>query len=177
MHKLKKYPNRRIYHTGLSCYITLEDIRAMVLDREEFQVVDSKTGKDLTRGVLLQIIAEMEAEGHESLLTNRLLEELIRFYGDSMVSMLSPFIEKQIVGLLQQQDRLQRQLRKLSPTGHGSSQSLSDLVPMPKKMREQFTQQYQQLLKSFGSGEQETPDAENQQKPASDSSGKDQVND
>ena len=167
MHKLKKYPNRRIYHTGLSCYITLEDVRAMVLAREEFQVVDSKTGKDLTRGVLLQIIAEMEAEGHESLLTNRLLEELIRFYGDSMVSMLSPFIEKQIVGLLQQQDRLRRQMRKLSPTGQRSSRSLSGLGPMPKKMRDQLAQQYQELLKSFGPSEEEAPKADNQDKPAS----------
>jgi polyhydroxyalkanoate synthesis repressor PhaR len=157
MHKLKKYPNRRIYHTGLSSYITLEDIRAMVLAREEFQVVDSKTGKDLTRAVLLQIIAEMEAEGHESLLTNRLLEELIRFYGDSMVGMLSPFVEKQIVGLLKQQDSLRRQLRKLSPAGsRGSGQSLAGLVPVPAKLRDQFTQQYQQLLKSFGPGKKES---------------------
>lgn len=157
MHKLKKYPNRRIYHTGLSCYITLEDVRVMVLAREEFQVVDSKTGKDLTRGVLLQIIAEMEAEGHESLLTNRLLEELIRFYGDSMVGMLSPFIEKQIVGLLRQQDSLRRQLRKLSPAARRSGQPLSGLVPVPEKLREQFTQQYQQFLKSFGPGKKDSP--------------------
>lgn len=141
MHLLKKYPNRRIYDTENSCYITLADVRRMVLERKSLQVVDSKTGKDLTRSVLLQVIAEMEAEGHQSLLTNRVLEELIRFYGDKMVGMLGPFLERQVVGFLTQQDRLRNHLRGLAPAVLP--------LPNPDQFIETLTQQYQQLLQPF----------------------------
>ncbi|MFA5493948.1 MAG: polyhydroxyalkanoate synthesis repressor PhaR [Porticoccaceae bacterium] len=146
MHLLKKYPNRRIYDTENSCYITLADVRRMVLERKSLQVVDSKTGKDLTRSVLLQVIAEMEAEGHQSLLTNRVLEELIRFYGDKMVGMLGPFLERQVVGFLSQQDRLREHLRGLT-----GGMPLPAIVPVPNtdQLIETLTQQYQQLLQPF----------------------------
>jgi polyhydroxyalkanoate synthesis repressor PhaR len=78
---LKKYPNRRIYDTHTSKFVTLADIQQLVVEREPFKVVHSKTENDLTRSVLIQIITEMESEGHEYLLTNRVLEELFRFYG------------------------------------------------------------------------------------------------
>ena len=71
MRILKKYPNRRLYDTEQSQYVTLDDVRKMILGKDPVKVLDSKTGKDLTRSVLLQIIAEQEAEGHEPLLTNR----------------------------------------------------------------------------------------------------------
>ena len=104
MRILKKYPNRRIYDTRTSQFVALAEIRKMVMERESIQVVHSKTGKDLTRSVLMQIITEMEAEGHESLLTNRVLEELIRFYGDKMVAMMGPYLEQQILQSLASQD-------------------------------------------------------------------------
>ena len=88
MRLLKKYPNRRIHDTQTSRFVALAEIRQMIMDRESIQVLHSKTGADLTRSVLMQIITEMEAEGHESLLTNRVLEELIRFYGDKVVACL-----------------------------------------------------------------------------------------
>src|SRR5690606_6530693 len=143
MHILKKYPNRRIYDTGNSCYITLADVRRMVMERKPFQVVDSRSGDDITRAVLLQVIAEMEAEGHQSLLTNRVLEELIRFYGDKLVGLLGPFLERQVVGFLAQQDNLRQHLRGLS-TG-----KLPLPVPSPDQLIGTLTQQYQQLLKPF----------------------------
>ncbi len=111
MRLLKKYPNRRLYDTRDSRYVTLQDVRAMVLEQESIQVVDSKTDKDLTRAVLLQIIAEMESEGHEPLLTNRLLESLIRFYGDSMQGILGRYLEQALSGFLEQQALYQKRMR------------------------------------------------------------------
>jgi polyhydroxyalkanoate synthesis repressor PhaR len=109
---LKKYPNRRIYDTKTSSFVALAEIRQMIIDRESIQVVHSKTGKDLTRSVLMQVITEMESEGHESLLTNRVLEELIRFYGDKLVAMMGPYLEQQILQSLSSQDRWREQLTK-----------------------------------------------------------------
>ncbi len=147
MRLLKKYPNRRIYDTEDSCYITLADVRRMVIERQPFQVLDSRGGNDITRSVLLQVIADMEAEGHQSLLTNRVLEELIRFYGDRMVGMLGPFLERQVLGFLAQQDNLRRQLRGVA----GSRLPLMP-VPGPDELIETLTQQYQNLLKPFTGG-------------------------
>jgi polyhydroxyalkanoate synthesis regulator protein len=76
-------------------------------------VLDSKTGKDLTRSVLLQIISEQEAEGHEPLLTNRVLEQVVRFYGDSMQSVLSRYLEQSIMTFLEQQELYQRRMREV----------------------------------------------------------------
>ena len=97
MHILKKYPNRRLYDTEKSVYVTLEDVRRMILAKDPVKVLDSKTGKDLTRSVLLQIIAEQEAEGHEPLLTNKVLEQVVRFYGDSMQGVLGRYLEQSIM--------------------------------------------------------------------------------
>ena len=96
MRLLKKYPNRRIYDTEESRFITLSDVREMVLRHEDFQVIDSKSGADLTRTTLLQIIADLESEGHASVLTNKILEDLIRFYGDAMGGVLGTLIERSI---------------------------------------------------------------------------------
>jgi len=103
---LKKYPNRRIYDTDTSQFITLEDVRQMILAQQPLRVVHSKSGDDITRSVLLQIITELENEGHQSLLTDRVLEELIRIYGDPLAQLAGPHIEKQILLFLQEQDRL-----------------------------------------------------------------------
>ena len=111
MRILKKYPNRRLYDTRDSVYVTLEDVRQMVLANESIKVVDSKSGNDLTRAVLLQIIAEQEGEGHEPLLTNRVLQQLIRFYGDSMQGVLSRYIEQSVMIFLEQQELYQRRMR------------------------------------------------------------------
>ena len=97
MRILRKYTNRRLYDTSRSCYITLEDVKQLVLNQENFQVQDSKTGADLARNILLQIISEQEALGHGTLLTNQVLQQLIRFYGDSMQGMMSQYMEQGIV--------------------------------------------------------------------------------
>ena len=113
MRILKKYPNRRLYDTEQSEYVTLDDVRKMILGKDPVKVLDSKTGKDLTRSVLLQIIAEQEAEGHEPLLTNRVLEQVVRFYGDSMQNVLSRYLEQSIMTFLEQQELYQRRMREV----------------------------------------------------------------
>ncbi len=133
--RLKKYPNRRIYDTSTSEYIKLSDVREMVLADQPFEVVDSKTGADLTRSTLIQIISELESEGHRSLLTNRILEELIRFYGDQLASTISPIIELQILAFLKEQGKWRSQLKKLAKPSPGSPEELfkAYLDSMPKK--------------------------------------------
>ncbi|MBL6689965.1 MAG: polyhydroxyalkanoate synthesis repressor PhaR [Pseudomonadales bacterium] len=114
MRAFKKYPNRRLYDIEESKYVTVEDIRKIILNGESITVVDSKTGKDLTRTVLMQIISEQEGEGHEPILTNRVLEQLIRFYGDAMQSIVGRYIEQSITTFLEHQDRYQRSVRDLT---------------------------------------------------------------
>ncbi|MCF7982389.1 MAG: polyhydroxyalkanoate synthesis repressor PhaR [Pseudomonadales bacterium] len=113
MRILKKYPNRRLYDTTDSHFVTLEDVKQLVIKHDEFRVEDSKTGKDLTSAVLLQIISEMEDSGKEALLTNKLLQQLIRFYGSGMQGLLSQYLEHSLAAFLDQQDGLQRQMRQL----------------------------------------------------------------
>jgi polyhydroxyalkanoate synthesis repressor PhaR len=109
---LRKYTNRRLYDTSRSCYITLEDVRGLVLENVTFQVQDSKTGKDLTRNILLQIISEQEGED-AGMLTNQVLQQLIRFYGDSMSGMMGQYLEQSISVFLSQQDRIRAQMESM----------------------------------------------------------------
>ncbi|WP_240770653.1 polyhydroxyalkanoate synthesis repressor PhaR [Neptunomonas sp. XY-337] len=113
MRILRKYTNRRLYDTSRSCYVTLEDVKQLVLSGEAFQVLDSKTGNDLTRNILLQIISEQEADGHGTLLTNQVLQQLIRFYGDSMQGMMSQYLEQSIAAFLEHQDRIRDQMQTM----------------------------------------------------------------
>ena len=86
---IKKYPNRRLYDTEISSYITVEDVRQLIVDGEDFEVRDAKTGEDLTRSILLQIIAEHEQDG-QPVLSTQLLSQIIRFYGDSLQGFMVP---------------------------------------------------------------------------------------
>jgi len=109
---LRKYTNRRLYDTSKSCYITLEDVKQLVLDNVQFEVQDSKTGSDLTRNILLQIISEQEGES-AGMLTNQVLQQLIRFYGDSMQGMMRQYLEQSIGSFLSQQDRIREQMESM----------------------------------------------------------------
>lgn len=155
MRLLKKYPNRRIYDAETSSFVALSEIRKMIIDRQSIRVVHSKTGKDLTRSVLLQIITEMETEGHESLLTNRILEELIRFYGDKIVAMIGPYIEQQILQSLAAQDRMRDQLTKVF------TQPYPTLDQAIRQMLEQYQKLTGQHVPGAGQNENDVPAAEN----------------
>ena len=109
---IKKYPNRRLYDTEISSYITLEEVRQLVIDGEEFEVRDAKTGDDLTRSVLLQIIAEHEETG-QPMFTTQLLSQIIRFYGDSMQGFMGSYLEKSLQIFLDQQQKFRSQLNNI----------------------------------------------------------------
>ena len=109
---IKKYPNRRLYDTRTSSYITLADVKALVLKHAQFQVVEAKTGDDLTRSILLQIILEEEAGGMP-MFTADLLSQLIRFYGNAMQGMVGNYLEKNMQTFVQVQKQLQEQSRAM----------------------------------------------------------------
>lgn len=107
---LKKYPNRRLYDTLASTYITLADVKAMVLEGTEFEVRDAKTGEDLTRSILLQIILEEETGGMP-MFTSQMLAQIIRFYGHAMQGMMGDYLEKNLQTFVDLQSRLTEQTR------------------------------------------------------------------
>jgi polyhydroxyalkanoate synthesis repressor PhaR len=109
---IKKYPNRRLYDTEISSYITLEEVRQLVLDGENFEVRDAKTGEDLTRSVLLQIISEHEEKG-TPMFSTQLLSQLIRFYGDSLQGFMGSYLERSLQVFLDQQQQFRSQLNSL----------------------------------------------------------------
>ena len=105
---IKKYPNRRLYDTEISKYITMENLKNLVLEGINFKVVDVKTEEDLTRSVLLQIIAEQE-HGGEPIFSTDSLTQIIRFYGDSVQGMASDYINQSLSLFSEQQESLQKQ--------------------------------------------------------------------
>ena len=106
---IKKYPNRRLYDTEISSYITLEEVRQLVLDGEAFEVRDARSGKDLTRSVLLQIIAEHEEHG-QPMLSTRLLAGIIGLYGDELQGFMGPYLEHSMRVFQEQQPSLRQAL-------------------------------------------------------------------
>ncbi|GGY07207.1 polyhydroxyalkanoate synthesis repressor PhaR [Paludibacterium paludis] len=109
---IKKYPNRRLYDTATSSYITLGDVRQLVLDHVDLQVLDAKTHEDITRSVLLQIILE-EENGGAPMFSYEVLTQFIRFYGQAMQGMMGPFLEKNLQIFSQLQQQLREQTRAM----------------------------------------------------------------
>src|SRR5207249_897688 len=107
---IKKYANRRLYNTGTSTYVTLEDLAAMVKTGEDFIVYDAKSGEDITRSVLTQIIFEQENKEGQNLLPINFLRQLIRFYGDSMQMLVPRYLEVSIDSLTREQEKFREQI-------------------------------------------------------------------
>ncbi len=107
---IKKYPNRRLYDTAVSSYITLEDVKQLVLERAEFHVIDARTNTDITRGILLQIISEQEEQG-SPIFTTDVLAHIIRFYGDTLQGMMGNYLEKSLQAFVDQQHLFREQMR------------------------------------------------------------------
>jgi polyhydroxyalkanoate synthesis repressor PhaR len=136
---IKKYPNRRLYDTEISSYITLEDVRQLIVDREEFVVRDARTGTDLTRQVLMQIIAEHEEHG-QPIFSTELLTQVIRFRGDALQGAMSSFLERSLQFFLEQQQQLRGQIGSL--VGGASPWSLLNTL----------AERNMELWKSFSQG-------------------------
>ena len=97
-----------------SRYVTVEDVREIIASGESIEVIDNKDDSDITRSVLLQILAEQEAGGHGTVLTNRVIEQMIRFYGDQMGSVAARYIEQSVVAFLNHQDQMRAHLKQLN---------------------------------------------------------------
>ena len=136
---IKKYPNRRLYDTEESKYITLEDIKKLVLNNKEFIVKDVKSEEDLTRTILLQIITEQEDDG-EPLFTTVALSHIIRFYGDSVQSVAGDYIQRSIHLFVTQQKQLQEKLQSAVTTNPitAMSELTEQNLEMWKTMQESF---------------------------------------
>ncbi len=141
---IKKYPNRRLYDTRVSSYITLEEVRQLVLSGELFEVRDAKTNEDLTRAVLLQIIAEHEQHG-QPIFSTTLLSQIIRFYGDAMQGFVGGYLENSLKVFLEQQDKFRDQLNNL-------------LGQTPWSMLNEITERNIDLWKSLQPGASPAPE-------------------
>ncbi len=142
---IKKYANRRLYNTGTSTYVTLEDLAAMVKAEDDFVVYDAKTGEDITRPVLAQIIFEQESKG-QNLLPIAFLRQLIRFYGDSLQNLVPSYLEHSISSLTREQERFRAQLT--SAFGANAFEAMEDQV---RRNTEMFDRAMRMFL-PFGSG-------------------------
>jgi polyhydroxyalkanoate synthesis repressor PhaR len=131
---IKKYANRRLYNTGTSTYVTLEDLATMVKAGQDFVVYDAKTGEDITRSVLAQIIFEQENKEGQSLLPIAFLRQIIRFYGDSMQMLVPRYLEVSIESLSREQEKFRNQITQAF--GGGPFGALEDQVRRNMEMFE-----------------------------------------
>ena len=150
---IKKYPNRRLYDTKTSSYITLADVKQMVLKQEEFQVVDAKSGDDLTRQILLQIILDEESGGMP-LFSSDLLSQLIRSYGNAMQGMMGSYLERNIRAFQDIQTALQDQSKKMYGDNSRAGQELwSQFMnlqgPAMQSLMQAYMEQSQKMFQQF----------------------------
>jgi polyhydroxyalkanoate synthesis repressor PhaR len=158
---IKKYANRRLYNTGTSTYVTLEDLAAMVKAGEDFVVYDAKTNEDITRSVLTQIIFEQEnKEGGQNLLPINFLRQLIRFYGDSMQMLVPRYLEVSIDSLTREQEKFRDQISQAFG-GMGAFGPLEDHVRRNMEMFERTFAMFAPFARKSGEGA-----AEPESKPA-----------
>ena len=147
---IKKYPNRRLYDTQTSTYITLADVKQLVVDQEEFQVVDAKSGDDLTRQILLQIILEEEAGGMP-MFSAPMLAHVIRFYGNAMQGMMGSYLEKTMQAFVEIQAKMQDQSKafydtKGLPSPELWAQFMAVQTPMIQTMMGNYIEQSKNLF-------------------------------
>lgn len=131
---IKKYANRRLYNTGTSTYVTLEDLAEMVKKGEEFTVQDAKSGEDITHAVLTQIIFELENKEGQNMLPISFLRQLISFYGDQMQMIVPSFLEQSMIAFAKEQERFREQMK--SAFGKSPMDMMSMSTPM-KALEEQ----------------------------------------
>ena len=142
---IKKYPNRRLYDTQTSTYVTLSDVKSLVLAHEEFKVLDAKTEEDLTRAILLQIILEEEAGG-VPLFTTPMLSQMIRFYGHSMQGVVGGMLEKNIQSFIDLQSQYAEQSKQGGATPESWAQFMNVQNPMMQQMMGSYVEQSKNLF-------------------------------
>jgi polyhydroxyalkanoate synthesis repressor PhaR len=157
---IKKYANRRLYNTGTSTYVTLEDLASMVKGGQDFVVFDAKSGDDITRSVLAQIIFEQENKEGQSLLPIAFLRQLIRFYGDSMQMLVPRYLEASIDSLTRDQGKFREQMAQAF--GIGGFGPLEDHV---RRNMELFEKTFAMFV-PFARGETKGPQPDKAGRPA-----------
>ena len=151
---IKKYPNRRLYDTKTSSYITLADVKQMVHRQEDFHVIDAKSGEDLTRSILLQIILEEESGGGLPMFSSDLLSQLIRFYGNAMQGVMGTYLEKNIRAFQDMQKTLQDQSQRVYGDNSKASQELWAQFmnlqgPAMQNLMQAYVEQSQKMFAQF----------------------------
>ncbi len=159
---IKKYANRRLYNTGTSTYVTLEDLAAMVKEGQDFVVYDAKTSEDITRSVLTQIIFEQENKEGQNLLPITFLRQLIRFYGDSMQMLVPRYLEASIESLTREQGKFREQMAQAF--GVGGFGPLEDQVRRNMEMFEKTFAMFAPFAR--GQGKSSAASDEKSDKPA-----------
>lgn len=134
---IKKYPNRRLYDTSKSQYVNLDAVKELVMNHKEFEVVDSKTGENLTKSILLQIITEQEGNDQQSVLTQTVLKQLIRFYDSNMQTFMRQYLEQSIAMFLERQDALQNTMSGLM-SGNSPLDAFSKIIENNMNLWRQF---------------------------------------
>jgi len=152
---IKKYANRRLYNTGTSTYVTLEDLACMVKNGEDFVVYDAKSSEDITRSVLTQIIFEQENKGGQNLLPITFLRQLIRFYGDSMQMLVPRYLEVSIQSLVREQEKFRQHMSQAF--GAGPFAPLEDQV---RRNMEMFERAFSTMFAPFARREAQAGEAE-----------------
>jgi polyhydroxyalkanoate synthesis repressor PhaR len=145
---IKKYPNRRLYDTQTSTYITLADVKQLVLEQAEFQVVDAKTGEDLSRQILLQIILE-EEQGGMPIFTPPVLAQIIRSYGNAMQGMMGSYLEKNVQAFIDIQKKLQEQSLAFYSTNKIGPEMWTQYVNMQAPMIQSMMSNYIEQSKNL----------------------------
>jgi len=159
---IKKYPNRRLYDTDTSSYITLAEVKQLVMDSESFTVRDAKSNEDLTRSILLQIILEEEAGG-QPMFSEQALANLIRIYGNAAQAFMGTYLEKNVQAFVEIQAKLAEQSKTLTPEAWAQFVNMQNPLlqgmmgnyveqskTMFDKMQEQMAKQTEQMLGAFG---------------------------
>jgi polyhydroxyalkanoate synthesis repressor PhaR len=188
---IKKYPNRRLYDTEKSAYITLAEVKQMVIEQEQFRVVDTKTNEDLTREILLQIILEEESSA-APIFSSDMLTQMIRSYGGAMQGVMGTYLDRSIHSFLEAQQKLQDQFRNVygenaSMSGERWAQFLSAQMPAMQSLMGSYLEQSanmfmglqqrveEQTRQFFGAlqpGATQAPDEEPKVDPAPSAKGK-----
>lgn len=145
---LKKYPNRRLYDTQTSSYITLADVKKMVLEGQSFEVRDAKSGEDLTRSILLQIILEEETGG-VPMFSTQALEQIIRFYGHAMQGVMGAYLEKNMQTFTEMQAKFAEQSKGLAFSPELWTSFLSGQSPVMQGLMGGYMEQGKQLLEQM----------------------------
>jgi polyhydroxyalkanoate synthesis repressor PhaR len=163
---IKKYPNRRLYDTSTSSYITITEVKQLVMEQVSLMVIDAKTNEDLTRSILLQIILDQESAG-VPMFTEQVLENIIRFYGHTMQPLMGSYLEKSIQAITQFQSQMTESSKQVSPElwqqllplqtpvlqgmmGQYAEQSNALFLQMQEQVQEQLQKQTDTLLSALG---------------------------